>query len=207
MRCWNTSCRCLATDTDPPVHTSAEYSIYWLVHTYGSQSTELYHYTLHVTPCKRQLLWQESECLPVVSYLFGKGRHKEATERLVELLMVLNPDANRHIMLSSRRFDANGLLKVWDLRSCNIAELPESFGDILCTGSLDLNLNHLESLPLRFSNLSVGGNLGLSFTKLRCLPPNFDQIRVGGHLNLRGNPELTGIPAEFPNVKGWVIRP
>ena len=175
-------------------------------------------------------MWQEPACLPVVSYLFGKGRHKEATERLVEQLMALNPDADRDQMLKRRNFDANGLLVNWYLNSCNIAELPETFGDILCTGGLDLSNNLLESLPLRFSNLSVGGNLYLSSNKLRslppnfeqirvrgnltlygnklrCLPPNFDQIRVGGDLNLRGNPELTGIPADFPNVKRTVSRP
>ena len=173
---------------------------------------------------------QEPECLPVVSYLFAKGQHKEATERLVEQLTALNPDANRDIMLRGREFGANGLLESWYLNFCNIAKLPQSFGDILCTAHLDLDNNLLESLPLRFSNLSVGGNLYLSSNKLRslppnfeqirvrgnltlygnklcCLPPNFDQIRVGGDLNLRGNPELTGIPADFPNVKRTVSRP
>ena len=129
--------------------------------------------------------------------------------------MALNPDADRDRMLSfstanswnlfaSREFDANGLLKSWNLNFCDIAELPETFGDILCTGNLNLAGNQLESLPLRFSNLSVGGELDLHSNKLRSLPPNFDQIRVGGHLILDGNPELTGIPARFPNVKGRV---
>ena len=158
-------------------------------------------------------MWQEPECLPVVSYLFGKGRHKEATERLVEQLMALNPDAmrdswiQRHHMLKCRCFDANGLLKSWDLGWCDIAKLPESFGDILCTGNLYLNANRLESLPLRFVNLRVGGCLSLKTNKLRSLPPNFEQIRVGDGLDLYGNPELTGIPAQFPNLKGTVYRP
>ena len=122
--------------------------------------------------------------------------------------MALNPDADRAKMLRGREFGANGLLKNWYLGlGCDIPKLPESFGDTLCTGNLDLNLNHLESLPLRFSNLSVGGHLYLDNNKLRSLPPNFDQIRVGGDLNLRGNPDLTGIPAQFPNVKGTVYRP
>merc|ERR1712166_1117338 len=67
-----------------------------------------------------EYILQEPQCLPVVSYLFGKGRHKEATERLVQQLMALNPDANRARMLScgterieqGRNFDANALLKV-----------------------------------------------------------------------------------------------
>ena len=126
---------------------------------------------------------------------------------LVEQLMALNPDADRDQMLKRRNFDANGLLVNWYLNSCNIAELPETFGDILCTGDLYLSNNLLESLPLRFSNLSVGGDLYLHNNKLRSLPPNFDQIRVGENLFLNGNRELTGIPAEFPNVKGTVFRP
>ena len=123
---------------------------------------------------------------------------------LVEQLMALNPDAKSAKMLRGSRFDANGLLESWGLGFCNIPKLPETFGDIRCTGNLHLACNQLESLPLRFSNLSVGGNLGLNRNKLRSLPPNFDQIRVGGHLILNANPRLTGIPAKFPNVKGSV---
>ena len=126
---------------------------------------------------------------------------------LVEQLMALNPDANRDQMLSRRRFDAKGLLKDWNLDSCDIAELPESVGDILCTAYLSLSNNLLESLPLSFSNLSVGGDLYLYGNKLRSLPPNFEQIRVGGDLDLDPNRGLTGIPAEFPNVKGTVYPP
>ena len=59
-------------------------------------------------------MWQEPRWLPVVSYLFGKGRHKEATERLVEQLMALNPGADRDEMLKGRRFDADGLLEDWN---------------------------------------------------------------------------------------------
>ena len=125
---------------------------------------------------------------------------------LVQQLMILNPDAARHKMLKGRFFDANGLLKDWILDYCNITELPESFGAVLCTGHLNLQYNQLESLPLSISNLSVGGSLDLSGNKLRCLPPNFEQIRVGENLYLDGNPELYRIPG-FPNVKGKVYRP
>ena len=114
----------------------------------------------------------------MVSYLFGKGQHKKATERLVQQLMTLNPGADRDKMLEGRYFDANGLLEMWRLSRCKIAELPESFGAVVCTGDLILYVNQLESLPLSFSNLSVGGGLYLYNNKLRCLPPNFDQIRV-----------------------------
>lgn len=121
--------------------------------------------------------------------------------------MALKQDAHRDRMLGRRRFDDNGQLEDWGLFYCKIAKLPATFGDILCTRDLNLGGNQLESLPLRFSNLSVGGDPHLHGDKLRSLPPNFEQIRVGGDLDLRGNLGLTGIPAEFPNVKGRVSRP
>ena len=129
-------------------------------------------------------MWQEphAQCL-FVSYLFGKGQHKKATERLVQQLMALNPGANRDSMLKCRDFDANGLLEDWDLSWCKIAELPESFGAVLCPGTLNLSHNQLASLPLSLRNLSVGGHLCLSFNELRCLPPNFEQTRVGRPLH------------------------
>ena len=126
---------------------------------------------------------------------------------LVQQLMILNPHANRDSMLRYRDFDANGLLEKWNLAYCKIAELPESFGDVLCSGDLWLDNNQLESLPRSFANLSVGRHLNLGGNKLRCLPPNFEQIKVGGDLYLRRNPKLTGIPTEFPNVKGRVLLP
>ena len=130
---------------------------------------------------------------------------------LVQQLMALNPDAGRDRMLGELPmgcyFDANGLVVSWNLSCCRIAELPETFGDLMCTGGLLLSGNQLESLPRSFSTLSVGRSLILYDNKLRCLPPNFEKTRVGWNLRLGGNPELTGIPAEFPNVKGRVYRP
>ena len=52
---------------------------------------------------------------------------------LVQQLMALNPDANRDKMLKYRKFGANGLLRDWNLSYCKIAELPETFGAVLCT--------------------------------------------------------------------------
>ena len=139
--------------------------------------------------------------------LFSSGKHRTATEIVAREIKFVSPATDREEILKYRELDDNGLLKNWYLNSCKIAELPETFGDILCTGDLYLSNNLLESLPLRFSNLSVGGRLNLSNNTLRSLPPNFDQIRVGGNLFLNGNPGLTGIPTEFPNVKGRVFRP
>jgi len=131
---------------------------------------------------------------------------------LVEQLMALNPDANRNKMLSRRSFSANGLLKDWNLRFCDIAKLPETFGNVLCTGVLCLSNNLLNFLPLRFSNLSVGGDLYLDDNNLTIMEPHFRQIRVGGNLSLSGNrsclmPEMQRRHQEFPNVKGTVYRP
>jgi len=154
-----------------------------------------------------EYILQEPECLPVVLYLFGKGRHKEATEMLVQQLMIRNPDADGDRMLKYRRFDANGLLARWHLDRCDIAELPKSFGAVLCTGDLNLQCNKLRFLPANFKQIRVGGNLNLSDNELRCVAPKLKQIRVGRHLDLSRNPELTSIPTEFPNVKGRVSRP
>ena len=139
--------------------------------------------------------------------MFSSGEHRTATEILAREIMFVSPDANRDRLLKHLSFSANGLLENWDLGRCKIAKLPESCGDVMCTGDLDLQGNRLESLPLSFGTLSVGGGLILYDNNLRCLPPNFEQIRVGGNLFLDGNPELTGIPTEFPNVKGKVYRP
>ena len=92
-------------------------------------------------PCKEQLVWQEPHAQHlVVSYLFGKGQHKEATEMLVQQLMALNPGADRDKLLKYCYFDANGLVVSWNLSCCRIAELPETFGDLLCSGDLYFHL-------------------------------------------------------------------
>ena len=66
---------------------------------------------------------------------------------------------------------------------CKISKLPPSFGALVCSGNLNLNSNKLESLPDSFSEISVAGDLSLG-----------------------GNPQLTGVPENFSNVKGRVWR-
>ena len=90
--------------------------------------------------------------------------------------------ADRRKMLQGRF--KSGKLESWYLSNrCKISKLPPSFGALVCSGNLDLDVNKLESLPERFSEITLVGNLGLG-----------------------GNPQLTGVPENFPNVKGKVIH-
>ena len=66
--------------------------------------------------------------------------------------------------------------------------------------------NKLESLPDSFSEISVAGGLALNDNKLKSLPEGFSEITVAGNVYLYGNPQLTGVPENFPNVKRTVNR-
>ena len=97
--------------------------------------------------------------------------------------MLVSPGADRQEMLRGRSFDRSGKLEYWSLNGCKISKLPPSFGALVCSGVLNLQGNKLQSLPDKFS-----------------------EIIVGGDLHLRGNLQLTGVPENFPNVKGPVYR-
>ena len=43
-----------------------------------------------------------------MAQLFGAGRHREATEILVEHIMLVSPGADREMMLEGRQFDEGG---------------------------------------------------------------------------------------------------
>ena len=118
-----------------------------------------------------------------IRQLFSAGKDREATEILVDHTMLVSSGANRQSMLQCRDVDQSGKLGHWYLTRCNISKLPPSFGALVCSGDLYLNHNKLESLPKGFSEISVAGDLWL-----------------------RGNPQLTGVPENFPNVKGKVRR-
>ena len=139
--------------------------------------------------------------------LFGDGRHREATEILVEHIMLVSPGADREKMLKGRQFDERGELVDWDLSYCKISQLPESFCALVCRGNLDLSDNRLRSLPEGFGDITVGGHLNLHYNRLQSLPEGFGSITVGGNLDLRGN-QLTEYPSSFPNATGdiHVIR-
>ena len=120
-----------------------------------------------------------------IGQLFSAGKDREATEILVDHIMLVSPDADRLEMLQYREFDESGKLGRWNLNYCNISKLPSSFGALVCSGSLDLQANKFGSLPESFS-----------------------EIIVAGCLYLRGNPHLTGYlrgnRENFANVKGKV---
>ena len=57
----------------------------------------------------------------------------------------------------------DGRVKNWNLcaslKTCGIEELPESFGDLVLTGNLNLCSNGLTSLPTTFGNICCGGTI------------------------------------------------
>merc|ERR1711865_413263 len=59
-----------------------------------------------------------------ITQLFGDGRHREATEILVEHIMLVNPGTDREKMLEGRYFDEHGELVDWKLSYCKISQLP-----------------------------------------------------------------------------------
>ena len=117
--------------------------------------------------------------------MFSAGKDREATWILVDHIMLVSPGADRQKMMRQyRKFDESGKLGTWHLSGySNISRLPPSFGALVCSGHLYLNNNRLQSLPEGFSDICVTGNLWLS-----------------------GNPQLTGVPENLPNVKGRVYR-
>ena len=94
-----------------------------------------------------------------------------------------------------------------DLNGNNFKSLPDSFSEIIVGDHLNLSSNKLKSLPERFSEITLGENLYLRSNNLESLPDSFSEITLAaGNLYLSGNPHLTGVPENFPNVKGTVIR-
>merc|ERR1711865_726177 len=82
----------------------------------------------------RDELWA---CLRrAITQLFAAGQHREATEILVEHIMLVSPGADKKKMLKGRKFDERGELVEWDLSCCKISQLPESFCALVCTGDL-----------------------------------------------------------------------
>merc|ERR1712028_100528 len=67
----------------------------------------------------RDELWA---CLwPAITQLFDAGQHREATEILVEHIMLVSPGADRETMLNGRTFDERGELMDWMLSYCKIS--------------------------------------------------------------------------------------
>ena len=124
-----------------------------------------------------------------------------ATALAVQQILEVSPGANEPKMLSGRKFNKNGELVEWELGECNIAALPESFGEtFVCSGGLSLSFNQLRSLPAGFYKLRVGGDIFLTCNQLESLPPTFCQLNVGSGLNLRNN-KLQSLPANFKELQ------
>ena len=127
--------------------------------------------------------------LQAVRQLFSAGKDREATEILVDHIMLVSPGAYRQTMLRGRKFDESGKLGDWNLSGCKISKLPPSFGALVCK-TVDLSDNQLEFLPNSFAEIDVGRFLSLSCNKLEMLPDGFSETTIVGHLELGGNPHL-----------------
>ena len=129
--------------------------------------------------------------------------HKHAVDILIEEIRLLNPDSNESWLRKGLIFNQDGTLHEWNLKTCELYELPGCFGTVRTTGDLVLWYNQLRRLPESFGSVSVGRNLYLDHNQLRKLPASFSHIRVGGTLSLEGNHQLehASIPTSFPNVR------
>merc|ERR1712086_431933 len=106
-----------------------------------------------------------------IRQLFSAGKDREATEILVDHILLVSPGAYRQKMLQGKllpwgqsggcTFDPSGKLENWYMSHCNISKLPPSFGAVVCSGDLNLRHNELESVPDGFSDISVAGDLNL----------------------------------------------
>ena len=67
-----------------------------------------------------------------VRQLFSAGKDREATEILVEHIMLVSPGADKERMLKYWQFDERGELVDWNLSYCKISQLPESFCALVC---------------------------------------------------------------------------
>ena len=132
-------------------------------------------------PVREKMLVQQG-----IRQLFSSGKDREATEILVDHIMLVSPGAQRGRIWHDKwkpYFDESGKLQNWNLSGMRISKLPPSFNALVCSGYLNLSGNKLMSLPEGFSDITVGENLYLKY-----------------------NPQLIGGPENFPNVKGTVYR-
>merc|ERR1712166_577144 len=108
---------------------------------------------------KRDQLWA---CIRQgIGQLFSTGKDREATEILVDHIMLFSPGAERFRMLRERKFGPSVKFGAWNLNGCKISKLPPSFGALVCSGDLQLLNNKLESVPESFSEITVAGYVGL----------------------------------------------
>ena len=109
---------------------------------------------------------------------------------LIAEMLEANPGVTearlRNLGYGEKRLELNpdGSIKSWILSRCGLRALPELFGAVTTTETLNLDSNKLSSLPASFGSITVGGDLWLGHNQLH------DQ----------------DIPAHFPNLSGRVHK-
>lgn len=91
--------------------------------------------------------------------------------------------------------------KVLDLSGCDLAELPETIGQLVHLKSLELSNNHLTELPVTVGQLEGLKVLSLRDNHLTELPTSIRRLNGLRVLNLSGN-ELTALP-DLPESMGF----
>ena len=130
---------------------------------------------------------------------------------VIQEIIDLNPDSADKIrkQIKSIKTKENEEWHIKDslkLSQLGLSKLPESFGDLIIDGDLDLNNNQLTSLPESFGSLTVKGHLDLGNNQLTFLPESFGSLTVDGDLLLYDN-QLTSLPESFGSltVKGHLL--
>ena len=136
----------------------------------------------------------------VLQAVFGKFTVEELIAQIVELndgLRHLRQKEAERLRNVSVDTDDPSLVKGnVDWYDLGIKVLPESFGDLIIEGYLDLSGNKLASLPESFGCLTVKGNLYLNKNELASLPASFGNLTLNGKLRLDDN-NLDTLPASF----------
>ena len=132
-----------------------------------------------------------------VASLWRSKQHKDVILQIViPEMLEANPTVLKMRLTRGLSFNDDGSLHSWNLSFCELKILPDSFGHVRYTGSLDLSTNLLEHLPQTFCGVLTGGDLILTSNKLKDLPELFGRVTVGGNLALASN-QLQHLPESF----------
>ena len=103
----------------------------------------------------------------------------------------MNPAVNPAGIRGGISFNEDGSLKSWELAGLGIQHLPDSFGELRFSRSVNLSSNSIERLPESFCRVQIGGMLNLGSNLLTDLPPNFGEI-TADPIYLAWNPITAG---------------
>eukprot|EP00656_Telonema_subtile_P005572 TRINITY_DN1252_c0_g1_i1.p1 TRINITY_DN1252_c0_g1~~TRINITY_DN1252_c0_g1_i1.p1 ORF type:complete len:189 (+),score=29.07 TRINITY_DN1252_c0_g1_i1:254-820(+) len=156
-------------------------------------------------PCGQDAGLTQLRAWKALRLLWHTGEHRQASEVLVACMLQRSKGANEAKIRTGARFNRDGTLQQWSLDHCSLDALPEEFGTVCTTGTLNLYSNRLTSLPESFGGVTVGGDLVLSRNRLTCLPESFGALTVGEGLWLERN-ELASLPEGLVTVTvgGWL---